>query len=44
MKSILDINDEADHCSREKPQDADDEDLKGDEKKEAEKNNDAARF
>lgn len=43
MKSILVINDEAHHCYREKPKDTDDEDLKGDEKKEAEKNNEAAR-
>jgi type III restriction enzyme len=44
MKNILIINDEAHHCYREKPKDADDEDLKGDEKKEAEKNNEAARL
>jgi type III restriction enzyme len=44
MKKILVINDEAHHCYREKPKDADDEDLKGDEKKEAEKNNEAARL
>jgi type III restriction enzyme len=44
MKNILAINDEAHHCYREKPKDADDEDLKGDEKKEAEKNNEAARL
>jgi type III restriction enzyme len=44
MKNILVINDEAHHCYREKPKDDDDEDLKGDEKKEAEKNNDAARL
>src|SRR6476659_3512778 len=31
-------------CYREKPKDADDEDLKGDEKKEAQKNNEAARL
>ena len=44
MKHILVINDEAHHCYREKPE-ADDEDtLKGDEKKEAEKNNEAARL
>ena len=43
MKNILVINDEAHHCYREKPKDANDEDLKGDEKKEAEKNNEAAR-
>jgi type III restriction enzyme len=42
MKNILVINDEAHHCYREKPKDADDKDLKGDEKKEAEKNNKAA--
>jgi type III restriction enzyme len=44
MKNILVMNDEAHHCYREKPNDADDEDLKGDEKKEAEKNNEAARL
>jgi hypothetical protein len=38
MKNILVINDEAHHCYREKPKDADDEDLKGDERKQAEKN------
>jgi type III restriction enzyme len=44
MKNILAINDEAHHCYREKPKDADDEDLKGDDRKEAEKNNEAARL
>lgn len=47
MKNILAINDEAHHCYREKPLGAvigDDEELKGDEKKEAEKNNEAARL
>ncbi len=44
MKNILAINDEAHHCYREKPKDADEEDLKGDEKKEAEKNSEAARL
>jgi type III restriction enzyme len=44
MKNILAINDEAHHCYREKPSDPDDEDLKGDEKKEAEKNREAARL
>jgi type III restriction enzyme len=44
MKNVLAINDEAHHCYREKPKDADDEDLKGDDKKEAEKNNEAARL
>jgi type III restriction enzyme len=44
IKNILVINDEAHHCYREKPKDADDEELKGDERKEAEKNNEAARL
>src|SRR6266571_1872640 len=44
MKNILAINDEAHHCYREKPKEPDDEDLKGDERKEAEKNNEAARL
>src|SRR5947208_11826133 len=44
IKNILVINDEAHHCYREKPKDADDADLKGEEKKEAEKNNEAARL
>lgn len=44
MKNILVINDEAHHCYRAKPKDEDDEELKGDEKKEAEKNNEAARL
>lgn len=44
MDNILVINDEAHHCYREKPQSADEEDLKGDDKKEAEKNNEAARL
>jgi type III restriction enzyme len=44
LKNILVINDEAHHCYREKPKDADDEELKGDERKEAEKNNEAARL
>jgi len=44
MKNILVMNDEAHHCYREKPKDADEEELKGDEKKEAEKNNEAARL
>ncbi len=42
--NVLVLNDEAHHCYREKPKDADDEDLKGDDKKEAEKNNEAARL
>ncbi|HEV3259170.1 MAG TPA: DEAD/DEAH box helicase family protein [Gemmataceae bacterium] len=44
MKNILVLNDEAHHCYREKPKDEDDEELKGDERKEAEKNNEAARL
>ena len=44
MKKILVINDEAHHCYREKPLDRDDEALKGDDKKEADKNNEAARL
>ncbi|WP_043113661.1 BPTD_3080 family restriction endonuclease [Solimonas soli] len=47
MSNILAINDEAHHCYREKPRDEDqddDADLKGDEKKEAEENNEAARL
>lgn len=44
MKNILAINDEAHHCYREKPQEEDDEELKGEDKKEAEKNNEAARL
>jgi type III restriction enzyme len=44
LKNILVINDEAHHCYREKPKEPDDEDLKGEEKKEAEKNNEAARL
>ncbi len=44
LKNILVINDEAHHCYREKPGEADDKGLKGDEKKEAEKNKEAARL
>jgi type III restriction enzyme len=44
LKNIVVLNDEAHHCYREKPPEPDDEELKGDEKKEAEKNNDAARL
>ncbi len=44
MKNILVINDEAHHCYREKPESGEDEDLKGDDKKEAEQNNEAARL
>ena len=44
MKNIMVINDEAHHCYREKPQMDDTDDLKGDDKKEAEQNNEAARL
>ena len=44
MKNILVLNDEAHHCYREKPGAEDEEELKGDERKEAEKNNEAARL
>ncbi len=43
MKNILVLNDEAHHCYREKQRAKDEDGLKGDEKKEAEKNNEAAR-
>ncbi|QDT90164.1 BPTD_3080 family restriction endonuclease [Gimesia algae] len=44
MKNILVLNDEAHHCYREKPSSNEDEDLKGDDRKEAEKNKEAARM
>ena len=44
LKNIMVINDEAHHCYREKPISDDDEALKGDEKKEAERNREAARL
>ena len=45
MKNIMVLNDESHHCYREKPTEVEeDEDLKGDERKEAEKNNEAARL
>lgn len=44
MKNILVLNDEAHHCYREKPGEDDTKDLKGDEKKEAKMNNEAARL
>lgn len=44
LKNILALNDEAHHCYREKPGEDDTSDLKGDDKKEAEKNNEAARL
>jgi type III restriction enzyme len=45
LKNILVLNDEAHHCYREKPLDEEEkEKLKGDERKEAESNNEAARL
>jgi type III restriction enzyme len=45
LSNVMVINDEAHHCYREKPgPKADDADLKGDDKKEAEENNEAARL
>jgi type III restriction enzyme len=44
MKNVMVLNDEAHHCYREKPQNNDLDDLKGDEKDEAKKNNEAARL
>lgn len=44
MKNILVLNDEAHHCYREKPDTDDIGELKGEEKDEAKKNNEAARL
>jgi type III restriction enzyme len=44
MKNVLVLNDEAHHCYREKPGAADEQELKGDERKEAEHNREAARL
>ncbi len=44
FKNIVVINDEAHHCYREKPDNEDIAELKGDDKKEAEKENKAARL
>jgi len=44
LKNIVVINDEAHHCYREKPDNEDIADLKGDDKKEAQKENKAARL
>ena len=44
IKNILVINDEAHHCYREKQNHEDEGTLKGDDKKEAEQNNEAARL
>ncbi len=44
MKGVMVLNDEAHHCYREKPGEGDEGKLKGDERKEAEKNREAARL
>ena len=44
MKNILVFNDEAHHCYRAKPEKAEEGDLTGDDRKEAERNNEAARL
>ncbi|MEN9642273.1 MAG: hypothetical protein RIR77_1462 [Planctomycetota bacterium] len=44
LRQIMVLNDEAHHCYRGKPPEADDAELKGEDKKEAAKNNDAARL
>jgi type III restriction enzyme len=45
LKNIMVLNDEAHHCYREKPDAAgEEEDLKGDDKEEAKRNNEAARL
>ncbi|MBH53027.1 MAG: restriction endonuclease [Opitutaceae bacterium] len=44
MKNVMVLNDEAHHCYREKPGEDDAATLKGDDKKEAQKNNEAARL
>jgi type III restriction enzyme len=43
IRNVLVLNDEAHHCYRERP-DADEDELKGDEKQEAKENNEAARL
>lgn len=44
LKNILVLNDEAHHCYRARVKEGEEEDLKGEEKAEAEKNNEAARL
>ena len=44
LKNVVVLNDEAHHCYREKPQTDETGDLKGEEKDEAKKNNEAARL
>ncbi len=44
LKNILVLNDEAHHCYRERPLSDEEQELKGDDRKEAEQNNEAARL
>jgi hypothetical protein len=44
LKNVVVLNDEAHHCYREKPGEDDTGELKGDDREEAEKNNEAARL
>ncbi|HOV80085.1 MAG TPA: DEAD/DEAH box helicase family protein [Bacillota bacterium] len=44
LKNIMVLNDEAHHCYREKPGPGEEGELKGDDREEAEKNNEAARL
>ena len=44
MKNIMALNDEAHHCYREKPDKGEEGQLKGDDRKEAQKNSEAARL
>ena len=44
LKNVLILNDEAHHCYREKPGEREEDELKGDDRREAEKNTEAARL
>ena len=44
MKNVLILNDEAHHCYREKPGEGEEDEFKGDDRREAEKNREAARL
>ncbi len=44
LKNVMVLNDEAHHCYRQKPGEEEEGDLKGDDREEAEKNNEAARL
>ena len=44
MKNVLILNDEAHHCYREKPGEGEEDEFKGDDRREAEKNTEAARL